>query len=216
VVALASSSACKASAELCTPVEPDAEVALLIEAGPGTNPGKSGRALPVRVYVYQLRSLDRLRQASYTQLYDGEDAALGEDLLAVEQLTVYPSTRTNLRVTREPDARYLVSVAFVRAPHGSSWRAVTGLSAPEAAPRCQEDHSEPELYHVRLRASRVTLGVTTRASADTQTDERHDARAPGLPSGAAVPKTPSAPNQFEAPKAPSAPTAPKAPKGPAL
>lgn len=102
---------------------------LQIEAAARLNPDDGGRSLPTLVRVYQLRSAAKARTVELTDLLRDPKEALGEDLLATEELLLSPGQTVQRTLTREPQARAVLVAAVVRRPAGVSWRDVVELPA---------------------------------------------------------------------------------------
>lgn len=94
-----------------------------IEAAADLNPSVAARPSPLRVRWYELRTLAAFAQADFMSLYEGDQAALGADLLAREELTVQPGARLPLVRTLQADTRFVGFVALYRDLEHAVWRA---------------------------------------------------------------------------------------------
>ena len=63
-----------------------------ISAAAGLNPSVSQRPSPLILRVYELRSTTAFTQADFMALYQGDQAALGGDLVAREEYTLEPGS----------------------------------------------------------------------------------------------------------------------------
>jgi type VI secretion system VasD/TssJ family lipoprotein len=72
-----------------------------------------------------------LTGVSFDDLLDHDKDALGEDFLSVQEVTVNPGERLDPRVTRNPEAGYLLAVALFRRPAGTTWKVAKKLGAPD-------------------------------------------------------------------------------------
>lgn len=110
------------SAELKAPKEH--VVPLRLYAADNLNAGSSSRPLALVVRVYQLRSLQRFEQAPFDAFLDekSEQAALGPDLVAANEVLLTPGQRHELREPMAADATHLGVVALFRSPAASRWR----------------------------------------------------------------------------------------------
>ena len=99
-----------------------------VTAAERLNPDDQGASLPTLVRVYQLKSAARARSVELTDLLRDPKAALGEDLLAVEEVLLMPGQAIDKRLPRERDARAVLIAAVVRRPVALTWRDVVELS----------------------------------------------------------------------------------------
>jgi type VI secretion system protein VasD len=114
----------------CTTPEP---LRISLTASPRLNPGEHGESLPTLVRVYQLKDTTKLVEASLDQILDGDKALLAEDLISMQELTLYPGERSAPAMVRAEAATSLAVVAMFRRPVGPSWRAIRKL--PPANPQ---------------------------------------------------------------------------------
>ena len=54
------------------------------------NPAESGESLATTVRIYQLRDAAKLLETTLDRILDNDRAVLGEDFVAVQELTLYP------------------------------------------------------------------------------------------------------------------------------
>ena len=82
---------------------------------------KLGKAM---VKIYHLRSLQRFEQAPFNAFLDqaGEQAALGADLLSVNEVVLTPGARHELSEQLSEGSAVLGVVALFRAPAENRWR----------------------------------------------------------------------------------------------
>ena len=92
--------------------------------GEGLNPNPDGEPLPTFIRIYQLSEVGELQRASFNDLMRDAEGALGDTLLATNEITVFPGRSAFQDFERDPGAKYVVGVAIVRQPSGTSWRAV--------------------------------------------------------------------------------------------
>jgi len=65
-------------------------VRVSIRAAGRLNPSESGEALATTVRLYQLKDVSKLQAASLEQILDNDRAVLGDDLVSVKEITLYP------------------------------------------------------------------------------------------------------------------------------
>lgn len=106
---------------------PKTFVELDIQSSSKLNPDIRGRASPVIVRLYELKSPVRFNQADFFALHEQDSAILGEDLLAKEEFTVNPSELRPLQRQLNPRTRYLGILATYRAIDQAVWRVSTRI-----------------------------------------------------------------------------------------
>ena len=99
----------------------------VVTASDRVNLDDEGRALATVVRVYQLKSLSRLENADFEEIWLKADETLADDLVKVEELTLFPTDESTHAVDVGEGVNYLVAVALFRKPAGVSWRAVYEL-----------------------------------------------------------------------------------------
>lgn len=123
------------------------------------NLSEEREARPVQLRIYQLKNDTRFLNARFDGVWRDDAATLGDDLLKVDEVPVYPNSRIELRVEREGEARFLVAAALFRNPKGRSW--FTSFEFPEASTEfCENDSGEattPEFF-VWVEDTRVEDG----------------------------------------------------------
>jgi type VI secretion system protein VasD len=103
-----------------------------LQASQRLNPGERGEALATVIRLYQLKGTGKLASASFDDLLDHDREALGEDFLAVQEVTINPSEKLDPPIARNADATTLGAVALFRQPSGTTWRAIVRLASPDA------------------------------------------------------------------------------------
>jgi type VI secretion system protein VasD len=103
-----------------------------LRASPHLNPTEKGDALATVVRVYQLKGTGRIAVASFDDLLDHDRDTLGEDFVAVQEVTLNPAAALDPPLVRSPDATYVAVVALFRKPAGTAWRTVEKLPSPDA------------------------------------------------------------------------------------
>ncbi len=116
-----------------------------IAAAQDLNPDYQGRASPLVVRIYHLKSDLAFNNASFFALYDNDTGELGTDLLGKEELELLPGQ--DLVYSRElgPETRYVGILAGYRDIENASWRAV--------APVKKGKTTEVKLDFARLKVS---------------------------------------------------------------
>lgn len=164
-------------------------------------PRRSG-TYPTELRILQLRSVGLLERATYDQLRD-DAGALGPSVVARVETprALYPGETWQLTVELDPDARFLVVLAFLHRPIGRSWQAVIALPPPGA---------RAGRYRVDLEATRVVLRRDTAGVEPPRPSQRQRPRRPTLE----LPADPL-PESLPSPSIPSTPSIPATPMPPA-
>jgi type VI secretion system protein VasD len=100
------------------------------------NPDRTGRAAPVLVGVYMLKSTTAFDAADFVSLQDHAKEALGTDLLSFEQLILVPGETKTLTRPLTDGAQALGFVAGYRVLGASAWK--TRIAVPP--------HQDPSLW----------------------------------------------------------------------
>ena len=113
------------------------------------NPDLSGRASPVIVRTYELKSLAAFEAAYVYGLLEKDRDVLGADLLARDELPLQPGERRDVKKTLQPETRFFGVTAGFRDVEHSKWRASAPLPAKA-------------LTQVEIRVDRNDLSITAR------------------------------------------------------
>jgi type VI secretion system protein VasD len=122
--------------------ERPASVDVTLSAAERLNPDASGESLPTLFRIHLLGSAAKAETAGYEELYGGAKEALGEDLLAVEEIVLSPGETVEKRIAAERPARALLVVGVFRRPSGTSWRSIVPIQRgrPERVTIRAEDY----------------------------------------------------------------------------
>ena len=129
LLAGAASLSCAHTPSPCPTPEP---IRVGVRASDRLNPGESGESLSTTVRLYQLKDASKLQAASLEQILDNDRAVLGDDLVSVKEITLYPGEAATPSLNRREGATILAVVAFFRHPSGSAWRVASKLAPPDA------------------------------------------------------------------------------------
>ncbi len=100
-----------------------------IHASTQANPDSTGRASPVLVYVFSLRSLDRLQSANILELLDSPSGALVGDLVSFRKATVLPGEISVVELDVTKDTRYIAAVAALQDHRNQQWKDSVDISS---------------------------------------------------------------------------------------
>lgn len=109
------------------PPPPVVDIAITI--GLAVNPGIDGRPLPVAVRLYLLTAAGKFEGADVFALLEREQATLGAELIAREELTFTPGATRQL--TREADSRtrFLGAIVLFRDIDRARWKAIQPVAS---------------------------------------------------------------------------------------
>jgi type VI secretion system protein VasD len=106
---------------------PPPKATLIVATRNDVNPDASGRASPVVVRIYQLRTDAAFTGASFSSLFDDERKALGPDLIARDEYELVPGERRTLELAPAADMRFLGALAAFHDVRNSSWHTVLAV-----------------------------------------------------------------------------------------
>ncbi len=103
---------------------PDAKTSapLTITASADANPDRTGRPSPVVVRVYQLKTDAAFSAASFADLYENEEKALGAELISRDEFVMEPKQSRTLNVAIAGDTRFVGAIAAFRDIQNAEWR----------------------------------------------------------------------------------------------
>lgn len=117
-------------------------IEVTVVTAPRLNPDERGEPLPTMFRMYLLGSSAKAEGASYEDLYRGAKEALGEDVLAGDEVVLSPGESATRRLVAEKPARALVVFGIFRRPSGTSWREIVPIERgrPRAVTVRAEDY----------------------------------------------------------------------------
>jgi type VI secretion system protein VasD len=132
-VALALGSALPARAQFSFPRE-QTSLNITIAADAGVNPDDKGRAAPILVRIYELKSEATFELADYFSLNTNDKAVMSGDLLTRDEFILRPGDVKTIKRKSHPDIGAVGVIAGYRELAQADWRAVQKVDpAPEAA-----------------------------------------------------------------------------------
>src|SRR6185369_15571603 len=97
-------------------------VTLNIYAADNINPNEKGNARPVVVRLYQLKNDVKMENATYDEILLKDKDTLADDLMKVDEFSVFPNDLVQVKFERMKEATVLAGVALFRSPKGNSWK----------------------------------------------------------------------------------------------
>jgi type VI secretion system VasD/TssJ family lipoprotein len=137
-----------------------------LHASPFLNPSEKGDPLATVVRVYQLKGTGKISVASFDDVLDHDRDALGEDFVAVQELTVSPGSTVEPPLVRSSEATHVAVVALFRSPASTTWRTIQKLPPPDPqychppANGHRPGRKDPTLY-IRMDESRLSVATSS-------------------------------------------------------
>ena len=120
-----------------------------IKVDQAANPDLNGRASPVVVRVYELRSPGAFSGADFFSLFEKESETLAGDLVGREEYVLRPAETRPYRRQLQPDTKFIGVVGAFRDLEHSRWRQVAPVPA---------ERQSAIAIGVEARAVTVTVG----------------------------------------------------------
>ncbi|MEP6721607.1 MAG: type VI secretion system lipoprotein TssJ [Variovorax sp.] len=112
---------CAAKPPVVTPV------AMTVAAGSDANPDARGRASPLTVRVYALKSAGPFEAADFFSLFEKDTATLGAELVQREEMLLRPGESKKIEMTLPADAKAIGVMAAYRDLDRARWREVRAV-----------------------------------------------------------------------------------------
>ena len=103
------------------------KVELTLVAGPDANPDARGRASPLTVRVYTLKSGNAFSSADFFSLFDKDQATLGAEMAQREEMLLRPGESKTLNMSLPADIQAIGILAAYRDLERSRWRELQPL-----------------------------------------------------------------------------------------
>jgi len=100
-----------------------------LRASPDMNPDDSGRPSPLRLRLYELKTDSAFNAKDFFSLYERDNAVLGADLVAKEEIQLEPGMTKSFSRKLNPDTKFLAVLAPYRKIEQAKWRA--SLEVPQ-------------------------------------------------------------------------------------
>ena len=110
------------SMTIAAPPEAKITASMTISASADANPDRTGRPSPVVVRIYQLRTDAAFSAATFSDLFENEDKALGAELISRDEYVLAPQDSRTLNVSIAGETRFLGAVAGFRDILNAQWR----------------------------------------------------------------------------------------------
>ncbi len=135
------------------PAKEPARLDLIVTAASDVNADSRGRAAPVRVRIYELKSETSFEAADFFTLQGGDKAVLQDDLLVKTEYLMRPGDTQRIRRKSNAETTVIGVLASYRDLPGTQWRAVHKL----------EDAPEASWWRVAVPSNKARLAITLEA-----------------------------------------------------
>jgi type VI secretion system protein VasD len=109
------------------PATEPTRVVIEFEAAGNINPNIDGRPSPVEVRIYHLRSYSAFKGAGFMTLFDGDEKALGKELVHRQVIYLKPDEKHTVFYQTAEDIRTLGILAAFRDYDRGRWKVATAL-----------------------------------------------------------------------------------------
>lgn len=116
------------------PPPPPTVLQLHFLASSELNPSPSGDPAPVRVRLYELKSATNFTRADFFTLIDKPESALGNDLVAHDELLLRPSDQKETTRTLDEATKFFAIVVGYRDLDHAIWRQVVEVQSQKTSP----------------------------------------------------------------------------------
>jgi type VI secretion system protein VasD len=100
-----------------------------LQAASDLNPSITQRPSPLTLRIYELKSSVAFDQADFMTLYRSDQAALGADVLAREEVTLQPGENKPYNKLLNAETRFIAVFGAYRNLEKSTWRAIAAVPA---------------------------------------------------------------------------------------
>jgi type VI secretion system protein VasD len=93
------------------------------------NADSSGNPLPATVRIYKLKSVENFKSATFNSLWKKGSEILGDELIDMETINVYPDRPQKVTYKRNQETKYFGLAAIFRNPESDdSWKKIIEIS----------------------------------------------------------------------------------------
>ncbi len=100
-----------------------------IAAGAQLNPDARARPSPVVLRVYELKSSAQFDSADFVSLFDKDQATLGGDVVARDEIVLRPTETKTFNKPLNPDTKFVGVMAAFRELERARWRSLVAIAA---------------------------------------------------------------------------------------
>lgn len=141
---------------------PPTPVTASVEASPFLNPDRNNRPSPVVVIVYGLTDDAKFKGAGFFELYEQDEATLGEAIKTRQEFIIAPGDVEDLSLEIDGTATFLAVLAAYRDIDNAQFKAIAAMTP-----------GEPFNVQIKLQSAAIVL-VTPEAPIVTEDGETSD------------------------------------------
>jgi type VI secretion system protein VasD len=108
----------------CASAPKPTEIEGSVSAAANVNPSVSQRPSPLVIRLYELKTASAFNNADFVSLYQRDQAELGGDLVAREEVVLNPGESRPIRRVAAPETRFIGVLAGYRDLDRAKWRTV--------------------------------------------------------------------------------------------
>jgi type VI secretion system protein VasD len=127
LLALTSCTSTGSSAQVDAPTPTARQLEVTISASQTINPGPSGKASPLSLRLYVLRSPGKFQSVDYFELKNNGGSALGGDVVDSSDISIRPGETKTVSLNSGIDGAYIGVAAGYREIDSANWRAQTSI-----------------------------------------------------------------------------------------
>lgn len=157
---------------------------VVIVADKDLNPDRNGKATPVQVKLFRLRSATAFNGGDFFTLYEKDDQILGSELVSKETLILQPGETKTVLGKAGSDERLLGVFVAYRDIEKSVWRGLAPLPAPQELGRFAVFSPSFEAAYVTVKVGANKVEVTSNVS---NVPVPTGGGAPSMPGGLSLP-----------------------------
>ena len=145
----------------CASTESKMAVPYVVElkANNEVNPNASGKASPIKVTVFELKTTNAFDTADYFALMKDPRAVLGDQMLEVNSRILSPGKTEEIKASGNTQAKALGIVASYRDLNNSQWRLVVELPEAKTTNFYKFWQFSPDEARIRIDVQRAAVSV---------------------------------------------------------
>lgn len=121
------------------------------------NPNRDGRASPVTVVIYHLKSADAFRASDFFSLYDPDKGVIASDLINRVDMQLRPGQVLPIASEFDPETTHIGVLVAFRDIDNAEWRAV--LPLPEKSLKEKLNPFSKSKLMIKVERLSVTIGA---------------------------------------------------------
>jgi len=112
---------------------PIESIQVTVEASQRLNMDEDGNPLATVVHIYLLKNDAAIRNADFEAMWRTPKEALGDEMAATVELTLFPGKKDSRDLAPDPEVRYVAVMGVFRKQTGTAWRSWQPVEIPGRA-----------------------------------------------------------------------------------